>query len=61
MPTYTFKTGIGEYITIEADDIDEALEKAGIDKYDYYEIIETDDFGKKCLFSAIADDVLFGE
>lgn len=32
MATYTFKTAIGEYITVEADDMDEALSKVGIDK-----------------------------
>lgn len=61
MPTYTFKTGLDEYITVDAIDINEALNKAGIDVYDTYELIESDEFEDRCLISAITDEILFGE
>ncbi|HOJ51239.1 MAG TPA: hypothetical protein PLT64_06440 [Syntrophales bacterium] len=61
MPTYTFKIK-DKIIKVDAFDIDEALNKAGIDPWDVYEIVESeDDFKHKCLLSVITDEVLFGK
>lgn len=60
MPRYTFKISDLEYRTVDAVDLDDALERAGIKEGDTYELIEGDDFNEKCLMSAITDDILFG-
>lgn len=60
MPRYTFKLNDLEYRTVDALDLDDALERAGISEGDTYELIEGDDFGTKCLMSAITDEILFG-
>ncbi len=60
MPQYTFKIN-DEYKTVDAFDFDDALDEAGIDKNDDYELVEGDDFKNKCFMSAIADEILFGE
>jgi hypothetical protein len=60
MPHYKFKINELEYRTVDAFDLDDALERAGITKDDPYELVEGDDFNNKCLMSAIADEVLFG-
>ena len=57
MPRYTFKINELEYRTVDAFDLDDALERAGIAKDDY-ELIESDDFEEKCFMSAIADEIL---
>ncbi|MCX7641250.1 MAG: hypothetical protein N2Z20_01275 [Elusimicrobiales bacterium] len=51
---------------MEAFDLDEALNKAGIDPYEDYELIEPDglepdEFKRRWIFSAITDDILYGE
>ncbi len=60
MPRYTFKINETNYRTVDAPDIDDALERAGIGKDDPYELTEEDDFHDKCLISAITDEILFG-
>ena len=60
MPRYKFKISELEYRTVDAFDLEDALERAGIAKDDPYELIEGDDFYEKCLMAAIADDVFFG-
>ncbi|HOJ71142.1 MAG TPA: hypothetical protein PLR38_04815 [Syntrophorhabdaceae bacterium] len=61
MSTYTFKIK-DKILTVDAFDIDDALNKAGIDPWDEYELIESeDDFENKCFLSAITDDILFNE
>jgi hypothetical protein len=60
MPEYRLKVA-GEYITVEAPDLEAALTKAGIDREDLEEPVEDDvsaeaEFQDKCLFSAIADE-----
>jgi hypothetical protein len=60
MPQWTFKVN-DEYKTVEAFDFDDALEQAGIDENDDYELIEGDEFKNKLFMSAIADEILFGE
>ena len=60
MPQYTFKIK-GEYKTVDAFDFDDALEEAGIDENDDYELVEGDKFKNKYFMSAIADEILFGE
>ena len=60
MPRYTFKVSDLEYRTVDALDLDDALERAGIGKDSSYELEETDDFSNKCLISAITDEILFG-
>ncbi len=57
MPQYTFKINELEYRTVDALDLDDALEHAGIAKDDPYELIEGDDFDDKCLMSAITQTV----
>ena len=57
MPQYTFKIN-DEYRTVEAFDLDDALERAGIAKDDPYELVEGDDFKNKCFVSAITDEIL---
>ena len=57
MAQYTFKINELEYRTVDAFDLDDALERAGIAKDDY-ELIESDDFEEKCFMSAIADEIL---
>lgn len=49
-----------EYRTVEAFDLDDALEEAGIEEYDDYELVEGDDFKNKCFMAAITDEILFG-
>ena len=60
MPQYTFKINNLENRTVDAFDLDEALERAGIAKDDPYELVEGDDFENRCLMSAITDEILFG-
>lgn len=60
MQQWTFRIN-DEYRTVEAYDLDEALNKAGLTVLDDYELIEGDDFEDRCLMSAITDDILFGE
>lgn len=60
MPRYTFKVSNLEYRTVDALDLDDALERAGIEKDSSYELKEGDSFSNKCLISAIADEMLFG-
>jgi len=60
MPRYTFKINELDYRTVDALDLDDAKERAGITKDDTYELTEGDDFDDKCLISAITDEVLFG-
>ncbi|MBP8697602.1 MAG: hypothetical protein KBH82_01035 [Syntrophorhabdaceae bacterium] len=60
MPQWTFKVN-DEYKTVEAFDFDDALEQAGIDENDDYELIEGDEFKNKLFMSAITDEILFGE
>ncbi len=60
MSQYTFKINELENRTVDAFDLDEALEKAGIAKYDPYELVEGDDFKNKCFMAAITDEILFG-
>jgi len=60
MPRYTFKIDELNYRTVDAPDIDDALERAGIGKDDPYEVTEEDDFNDRCLISAITDEILFG-
>ena len=61
MSTYTLRIK-DRLITVDALDIDEALNKAGIDPWDEYEVVEPeDDFEYKCFLSAITDDLLFGK
>ena len=47
-----------EYRTVEAFDLDDALERVGIAKDDPYELVEGDDFENKCFMSAITDKIL---
>jgi predicted transposase YdaD len=58
MPQYTFKINELEYRTVDALDLDDALEHAGIAKDDPYELIWGDDFDDKYLISAITDEIL---
>jgi hypothetical protein len=60
MPRFKFKINELEYRTVDAFDLDDALERARIAKDDSYELIEGDNFHDKCLLSAITDDILFG-
>ncbi|HOV90290.1 MAG TPA: hypothetical protein PKW07_06210 [Syntrophorhabdaceae bacterium] len=60
MPQFTFKIN-GEYKTVDAFDFDEALEKAGIDENDDYELVEGEKFMNKYFISAITDEIMFGE
>ncbi|MCX5809972.1 MAG: hypothetical protein NTX36_11475 [Proteobacteria bacterium] len=60
MAQYTFKINELEYRTVDAFDLDDALERAGIAKGDPYELVEGDDFENKCFMSAITDEILFG-
>jgi len=60
MPRYTFKVSNLEYRTVDALDLDDALERAGIEKDSFYELGASEDFSGKCLMSAIADEILFG-
>ena len=57
MPQYTFKINYPENRTVDAFDLDDALEKAGIAKGDPYELVEEDDFENKCFMSAITDEI----
>ena len=61
MPQYTFKISNLENRTVDAFDLDDALEKAGIAKGDPYELVEEDDFDNKCFMAAITGEILFGE
>lgn len=61
MALYRFNTGQGSWIEVEASDIDEALDKAGITSYEFCEIYEDDASRRIRLLSAIADEILFGE
>jgi len=60
MPHYKFKINELEYRTVDAFDLDDALERAGIARDKPYELVEGDDFDGKCFMSAITDTVLFG-
>ena len=60
MPRYTFKISDLEYRTVDAFDLEDALERAGIKNGDYYELVEGDDFENRCFLSAITDDIFFG-
>ncbi len=60
MPQYTFKINNLENRTVDAFDLDDALERAGIAKDDPYELVEGDDFKNKCFMAAITDEILFG-
>ncbi|HOF57668.1 MAG TPA: hypothetical protein PLA81_06170 [Syntrophorhabdaceae bacterium] len=60
MAQYTFSVN-GEYKTVEAFDLDEALNGAGINENDNYEVVEGDEFRNRCFMSAITDEILFGE
>ena len=60
MSRYTFKINGLDYRTVDALDLDDAMERAGITKDDSYELTEGDDFDDKRLISAITDEVLFG-
>jgi len=60
MPQWTFKIN-NEHKTVDAFDVDDALEQAGIDENDDYELIEGDEFKNKLFMSAITDEILFGE
>lgn len=59
MTKYTFYIN-GDYRTVDADNEEEAVEKAGITGGDKYDLVETDSFDDKCLLSAITDEILFG-
>ena len=59
MSRYKFRVNSTEYITVDAPSLDEALEQAGIQEKDSYEIIERDDFDDKSLRSVMTDDILF--
>jgi hypothetical protein len=61
MPRYKFKIDDIRYETVDAMDLDDALERAGIRKGDHYELIEENDFDDRCLLAAITDEILFGE
>jgi len=61
MPQYTFKINYLENRTVDAVDLDEALEEAGIAKDDPYELVEEDDFENKCFIAVITDEIIFGE
>ena len=56
MPRYKFKINELEYRTVDAFDLDDALDRTGIARDDPYELVEGDDFGEKCLMSAIANE-----
>jgi len=58
MSRYKFRVNSTEYITVDAPSLDEALEQAGIQEKDSYEIIERDDIDDKHLMSAMTDDRL---
>lgn len=55
MPRYTFKVSNLEYRTVDALDLDDALERAGIEKDSSYGLEEGDDFSNRCLMSATVD------
>jgi len=59
MSRYKFQVNNTEYITVDAPSLDEALERAGIQEKDSYEIIERDDFDDKSLRSVMTDDIVF--
>ncbi len=59
MKQFTFHVD-GEDKIVEADDLEEALAKAGIEEGDIFELVEEDNIEDKCLLSAITDDILFG-
>ena len=58
MSRYKFRVNSTEYITVDAPSLDEALEQAGIQEKDSYEIIERNDIDDKHLMSAMTDDRL---
>jgi hypothetical protein len=60
VPQYTFKINNLENRTVDAFDLDEALERTGIAKGDPYEFVEGDGFEEKCFMAAITDEILFG-
>ncbi|MEI6153713.1 MAG: hypothetical protein WCQ90_06470 [Deltaproteobacteria bacterium] len=43
MPRYTFKINELEYRTVDASDLEDALERAGIEKDDRYELVKEED------------------
>ena len=59
MSEYTFQIN-GEYKTVEAEGLEDALREAGIGKDDEYELVESDVFKDKCILAAITDETLFG-
>ncbi len=59
MTMYTFCIN-GEYKTVEADSEEEAVQAAGIEEGEVYDLVETDSFEDKCLLSALTDEILFG-
>ena len=52
MSRYKFRVNDTEYITVDAPSFKEALEQAGIQENDSYEIIEGDDFKDKRFMPA---------
>ncbi len=56
----TFEVNGLEYGTLDTPDPDGALERSGVDKDNCCEPDDCDDFGNKCLISAITDEILFG-
>jgi hypothetical protein len=43
-----------------AESEEEAIQEAGIEEGDTYDIVETDNFEDKSLLSAITDEILYG-
>jgi hypothetical protein len=60
MPRFKFKINELEYRTVDAFDLDDALQRTGIDRDDPYEMVEGDDFDENCLISTLTDEILFG-
>lgn len=60
MPRYTFKINELEYRTVDALDLDDARERAGITELepDCCTSDENDDFCDQCFITAIIDEVL---
>ena len=57
MAQYTFKINDLGYRTVDAFELDEALERAGIAKGDPYKLVEGDGFEDKCFISTITDEM----
>lgn len=60
MPRYKFKINGLEHRAVDALDLEDALERAGITKDEPYEPLEADAFDEKWMSSAITDEILFG-